>query len=528
MARTPLAEKRAARRAAKAETPPPNPLAEPPAAAAEAAETRTPFVDIPHGKIRPDVDNARKEFDGSALQALADTIATHGLLQPLVVGPRTGCGDHILVAGERRWRAIGILIEAGQWPADKPVPCRLETSDERARMEAALIENLQRVDLNHMEAGLAFEALGSRFHLSNRVIAEKIGRSPEYVQQHRRLAQLEPEQQAAVREGRMPLQSALAILARPRAAELGPVAMMVLAEIYHACVFHPDKGAGQDYFGGCTECRYDAPEHPTLGGALQQLRDRGVISFTARHYSTRRAYMSIGYEGQAFVKGVLAPLKDKPPAALAALNGFRRAAGFDDVEADAPAPYYATFLCPPFDLHPEAVAAIAAEKARRAEMRAAETARKAALQARLAAIEALETRLAGDLGQCQDAELLGRLSAQVRYPLKATPDAIVDDRGLRVLRLYWGFGEATEAVARLFTLSLNLAAGFGKAEGVGPLADPDDGEAGCDDDADGDEDEDGARLEAELAASEFPTLSDLVEDLDADDPATPEEDGCPC
>ena len=108
-----------------------------------ATEEQGKTVKLPLSEIEPNRDQPRKEFDEDALQELADSIAEHGVIQPLLVRPMAG-GGYQLVAGERRWRASRI---AGL--TEVPVVIREMTDAEM--MELALIENLQREDLNAME-----------------------------------------------------------------------------------------------------------------------------------------------------------------------------------------------------------------------------------------------------------------------------------------------------------------------------------------------------------------------------------------
>jgi ParB/RepB/Spo0J family partition protein len=417
------------------------------------------FAEVPHAAIAPDPDNARRDFDADALSELAATIYSHGLLQPLVVMPPAPDGVHQLVAGERRWRAIGLLIARGEWDAGRRIAVRIETAEDQARMEAALIENLQRIDLNHMEAGLAFETLGSRFHLSNKVIAEKIGRSAEYVQQHRRLAGLEPELQTKVRTGDMPMHEALRILAKPKPKDLGPTVMMVLAEIYHRCVHRPDKV--YNYYGGSTECAFDAN-----GGELQQLRDRRIVNFEAHSWRDHRAHLSMGYEAQQFLE-LLAPVAAKNEAeALEALNGYRVAGGVGPLQEG----YYTHWLNGPFPLSPDAEKAIEEDKRRaQAEKARAET-EKAERAAAVEGIAALEKELAAEEGWAQPPSLLAEIShagsTRIRFPLTYANGSIRDAAEKAVLSLHWGFGDDQPRFGRAIALALNLAAGFGGAEGL--------------------------------------------------------------
>ncbi len=174
-----------------------------------------PPTQLLHGQILPDPDNARRDWDSedaeAELWALADDIRENGLLQNLVVRPlvpatvaeaasaRGASGSdpqYLLVGGERRWRALGMLLATGHWRADQPIPVRvLEHDDDVAVRLAALSENLQRRDLNPIEEARAFQALRT-LGLATADIAERVGRTQRHVQMRLQLLEcLTPEQQ---------------------------------------------------------------------------------------------------------------------------------------------------------------------------------------------------------------------------------------------------------------------------------------------------------------------------------------------
>ena len=154
-------------------------------------------------KIKPNPQQPRKEFDEIKLAELAESIRQYGVLQPLVVVRReemtlTGISTgYELIAGERRLRASRL---AGL--RDIPVIIREEPA-EKIKLELALVENLQREDLNALERAQAFNKLSEEFALTHKAIGEKIGRSREYVANSIRLLSLPSEAQQALREGRI-------------------------------------------------------------------------------------------------------------------------------------------------------------------------------------------------------------------------------------------------------------------------------------------------------------------------------------
>lgn len=164
-------------------------------------------------KIEPNPFQPRREFDEAALKDLASSIREHGILQPILVTKReleTPTGLEVryqLIAGERRWRAARI---AGL--SQIPAVIRRGIPDDRLKLELALIENVQRADLNAMERAEAFKRLIDEFKLVQREIAERVGKSREMVANTLRLLTLTPEMQKALHEGKITEGHARAIL----------------------------------------------------------------------------------------------------------------------------------------------------------------------------------------------------------------------------------------------------------------------------------------------------------------------------
>ena len=161
-------------------------------------EQKTEFLSsrvryIPINDIRPNPQQPRRRFDQVGLRELSESIAAYGILQPLTV--RAQNGGYELVAGERRWRAARM---AGL----RQVPCLLARVDEEDAALLALIENLQRRDLDYMEEASAIARLLRRYGLSQQQAAEKLGRSQSAVANKLRLLRLkEPVVDALRRYG---------------------------------------------------------------------------------------------------------------------------------------------------------------------------------------------------------------------------------------------------------------------------------------------------------------------------------------
>lgn len=154
--------------------------------------------------IEPNRDQPRKDFNEEALRELADSIATHGVLQPLLVRPLAG-GGYQLVAGERRWRASRM---AGL--SEVPVVIREMTDSEMTQI--ALIENLQREDLNSVEEALGYKSLMDAYNLTQDEVAKAVGKSRPAVANVMRLLNLPEEIQSMLKEGKISAGHARALL----------------------------------------------------------------------------------------------------------------------------------------------------------------------------------------------------------------------------------------------------------------------------------------------------------------------------
>lgn len=159
---------------------------------------------LPIDSITPRSDQPRQNFDEAALQELADSIRTHGVLLPLVVTAADG-GTYQIIAGERRWRAAKI---AGL----KTLPAIVRTLKELEQLEIALIENVQRVDLAPLEQALSVERLHQQFSLPYDSIAKRLGKAPSTVANIVRLLQLPAPALESLSAGRITEGHARAIL----------------------------------------------------------------------------------------------------------------------------------------------------------------------------------------------------------------------------------------------------------------------------------------------------------------------------
>ena len=161
-------------------------------------------IELRLSEIEPNKGQPRVHFDEAALQELADSIATHGLLQPIVVRPMPG-GTYQIVAGERRWRACRLAGLTN-------VPVIVKELDDKETMELALIENLQRRDLNPVEEANGYARLLQEFALTQEQVSERVGKSRTAVTNALRLLQLPEDMLTALSEGKISAGHARALL----------------------------------------------------------------------------------------------------------------------------------------------------------------------------------------------------------------------------------------------------------------------------------------------------------------------------
>ena len=160
---------------------------------------------LPLHKVEPNPNQPRRDFDEEELQALADSIATHGVVQPLTVRELSS-GYYQIIAGERRWRAARL---AGL----NEIPAVIIEADDKKTMELALIENLQRQDLNAVEEAMGYHALMADHGLTQEEAATRVGKSRPAVANALRLLSLPPDVLNMIRKGELTAGHARAVLA---------------------------------------------------------------------------------------------------------------------------------------------------------------------------------------------------------------------------------------------------------------------------------------------------------------------------
>ena len=165
---------------------------------------KSPYQKLPIYKVEPNPNQPRQDFDEEELQALADSVTEHGIVQPLTVR-QLESGYYQIIAGERRWRAARI---AGL----SEVPAVIIEADDKKAMELALIENLQRQDLNPVEEALGYKSLMEDYGLTQEDTAKRVGKSRPAVANALRLLGLCPEVLEKLRSGELTAGHARAVL----------------------------------------------------------------------------------------------------------------------------------------------------------------------------------------------------------------------------------------------------------------------------------------------------------------------------
>lgn len=187
----------------------------------EVPTDQSPYRLLPIYKIEPNPDQPRQDFDQEELEALSQSIAEHGVVQPLTVR-ELSTGYYQIVAGERRWRAARLANLS-------EIPAVVIEADDKKAMELALIENLQRQDLNPVEEALGYRSLMADYGMTQEETAQRVGKSRPTVANALRLLNLCPEVLAVLRKGAISAGHARAILTLKTPREQQEVAQKVCA-----------------------------------------------------------------------------------------------------------------------------------------------------------------------------------------------------------------------------------------------------------------------------------------------------------
>ncbi|NCQ23405.1 MAG: chromosome partitioning protein ParB [Rhodobacteraceae bacterium CG17_big_fil_post_rev_8_21_14_2_50_63_15] len=176
------------------------------AAASGTDASKRPDMMVPIEKVHPNPEQPRRSFDGAQLQDLADSITARGIIQPLIVrdNPRRA-GDYEIVAGERRWRAA-------QMAQLHEVPVLIRQFNDTEVLEIAIIENIQRADLNPVEEATGYSQLMHKFGHTQEKLAEVLGKSRSHIANSVRLLTLPEEILGYLRDGKLSAGHARALI----------------------------------------------------------------------------------------------------------------------------------------------------------------------------------------------------------------------------------------------------------------------------------------------------------------------------
>jgi ParB family chromosome partitioning protein len=188
---------------------------------AEVAPGASGLAELPIAAIRPNPQQPREHFDEEALGALAESIREVGVLQPVLV--RASGDEYELIAGERRWRAarrVGL----------QTIPAIIRVADDAAMLQQAIVENVQREQLNPLEEAAAYQQLIEDFSFTHDEVATRVGRSRATVTNTLRLLQLPPAIQRSLKDGTLRMGHARALLGTPDRAFQEQLAKRAVAE----------------------------------------------------------------------------------------------------------------------------------------------------------------------------------------------------------------------------------------------------------------------------------------------------------
>lgn len=447
-----------------------------------------------HGDLEPNPDQPRKTFDPEALEQRAASIKAVGQLQNLLARPHPKAGGPALqiVAGESRWRAMALLIERGDWPADHPVKVDVRDLSDEEVDRISLIENVQRANLTMMEEATAYRRLNKVHKWSTARIADEVGKTTRFVQLRIRLLQLTEAEQQQLEDGEITFKQAQAILdRRPKPLELNAAQLLIVAEVIAAAA-----GVATAYHWLKAEC-----DPIAAAAAIEEHQLGDALALTGP--DTETGAFSVGIAGEAYLARVAAQYPDLITSSRAAvLRSIRaRAATADDAEeADDTGKHLTAWLNGPFALTPEGLAAKEANEQKerdRATEDAQAEARHALAMKRLN--EASETTAAVllDLGTDAPAPVGPHAEMALAFEVAGSPlpwrvevsrrdSANLVDRDGKPVDFQWG-GVARQIRTKLLMAAVNAAVGFAPSV-IDVEPEPEQAIDGSDPDAEGEAD----------------------------------------
>lgn len=253
---------------------------------------------VPVSQVKPCAFQPRKDFPPEALRELSDSIREQGIVQPLIVRPLGN--DFELIAGERRWRAA-------QLAGLTEVPVIVREADDRAVLELALIENLQRENLNAIEESLGYAQLVSQFQLTQELVATKVGKSRTVVANALRLLKLPGEVQNFIRDGRLSVGHAKVILGLPNPIQQSEAAERVIKEALNVRQAEGLIAKMQSRSDSKKTAKTTLPTDAHVANLENKIREKLGTKVSLR-YAKGKGALEISFYSDAELEGVLQAL----------------------------------------------------------------------------------------------------------------------------------------------------------------------------------------------------------------------------
>lgn len=251
---------------------------------------------IPITQVIPNPTQPRQQFAEEELRELSESIRTLGVLQPVLLRPAKEAGFYEIVAGERRWRASKLA-------GIEQIPAVIRDLGEKETLEIALVENIQRSDLNPIEEAIAYQRLIDEFSLTQQEVADRIGKDRASVANHIRLLKLPPEILDMVRNGQLSVGHAKAILAIKEPAAQLSLARKTIAENLSVRALETivsrvvvlDAGKTSTLKGGPISNQKQGVKGGSFPEVVDRLRNALGTKVVIKHHPSGRGRVEIDY-----------------------------------------------------------------------------------------------------------------------------------------------------------------------------------------------------------------------------------------
>ncbi|MBO5392555.1 MAG: ParB/RepB/Spo0J family partition protein [Pseudomonas sp.] len=253
--------------------------------------------EVPVSQIKANPNQPRREFDQTALQELADSIAEIGIIQPITLRKMED-DTYQIIAGERRFRA-------SQLAGLESVPAYIRTADDENVMEMALIENIQREDLNPIEEAVALQRLQQEFQLTQQQVADAVGKSRVSVANLLRLISLPEVIKTMLSHGDLEMGHARALLGLPDAQQVEGARHVVARGL----TVRQTEALVRQWLSGKQEPAEPVKTDPDIARLEQRLAERLGSAVQIRHGKKGKGQLVIGYNSLDELQGVLAHIR---------------------------------------------------------------------------------------------------------------------------------------------------------------------------------------------------------------------------